>query len=258
VACAAAGRHARAPRRLGVLAARRRERIDTLAGSIVEAGGRAVAVRTDVEALVRRAVEEFGRLDVLVNNAGVARLGRLDVADWAAMVDVNVLGLLHRLAAALPVFRRQGHGHVVTTVSTAGLTVSPTMAVYAATKNAARTIMAGLRTESTDGVVRTTERSHPASSGPSSPTGWSRPPASGSRRTCGSSGSTRSRSLARCASPSSSRTLSRWLAHDPAHRAELRLLRSRPDHESRGLHRQVLGPFDLQARPRQQRPQLRE
>jgi NADP-dependent 3-hydroxy acid dehydrogenase YdfG len=149
-----------------VLAARRRERIDVLAKEIVDAGGRAIAVPTDVvsaedvHALVERAVDECGGVDVFVNNAGVARLGRLDhldVADWSAMIDVNVRGLLHGLAAVLPVFRRQGHGHVVTTVSTSGLTITPTMAVYAATKNAARTIMAGLRTESTDGVVRTTE-----------------------------------------------------------------------------------------------------
>jgi NADP-dependent 3-hydroxy acid dehydrogenase YdfG len=73
------------------------------------------------------------------------------------MIDVNLRGLLHALAAVLPVFRRQGHGHVIATVSTAGITISPTMGVYAATKNAARTIMEALRTESTDGVIRTTE-----------------------------------------------------------------------------------------------------
>ncbi|WP_249998788.1 SDR family oxidoreductase [Actinoplanes sp. M2I2] len=149
-----------------VLAARRGERIDALAASLREAGGRAIAVPTDVTVLddvhrlVRSAVDEFGRLDVLVNNAGVARLGRLDQADvddWSAMIDVNVRGVLHGIAAALPIFRRQGRGHVVTTVSTAGLRTTPTMAVYAATKNAARTIMEGLRAESTDGVLRTTE-----------------------------------------------------------------------------------------------------
>ncbi|MBL7260019.1 SDR family oxidoreductase [Paractinoplanes lichenicola] len=149
-----------------VLAARRREHIDALAGEITAAGGRAVAVATDVtdpddvRDLVRTAVDTFGGVDVFVNNAGVARLGRLDQAgldDWATMIDVNVRGLLHGLAAVLPVFREQGHGHVVTTVSTAGLKITPTMAVYAATKNAARTIMEGLRAESTDGVVRTTE-----------------------------------------------------------------------------------------------------
>ncbi|MFC4562416.1 SDR family oxidoreductase [Nocardiopsis mangrovi] len=134
-----------------VLAARRRERIDILAEAIAGAGGRALAVPTDVtrigdaQDLVDRTLAEFGRLD------------QLDVGGWSAMIDANVRGLLHGLAAALPVFRRQGHGHVITTVSTSGITISPTVAVYAATKNAARTIMEGLRTESTDGVVRTTE-----------------------------------------------------------------------------------------------------
>lgn len=148
-----------------VLAARRRERIDALAGTIQSGGGRAIAVPMDVtiaddmHAFVEAAVAEFGHLDAFVNNAGLARLGRLEdggTDDWAAMVDVNLRGLLNGLDAALPVFRRQGHGHVVTTVSTAGITIKPTMAVYAATKNAARTIMEGLRAESTDGVIKTT------------------------------------------------------------------------------------------------------
>lgn len=72
------------------------------------------------------------------------------------MIDVNLRGVLHGIAAALPVFRRQGGGHFVTTVSTAGLRTVPTMAVYGATKNAVRTVMEGLRQESTDGVIRTT------------------------------------------------------------------------------------------------------
>ncbi|MDT5234183.1 MAG: hypothetical protein QOF47_170, partial [Mycobacterium sp.] len=75
---------------------------------------------------------------------------------WSAMIDVNLKGVLHGIAAALPVFRRQGNGHFVTTVSTAGLTIVPNMAVYAATKNAVRTVLEGLRQESTDGAVRTT------------------------------------------------------------------------------------------------------
>ncbi|MDY7089536.1 MAG: SDR family oxidoreductase [Actinomycetota bacterium] len=149
-----------------VLAARRREHIDNLTAEITAAGGRALAVPTDVTSLddVRRlvgtATDAFGGVDVFINNAGIARLGRLDqlgTGDWATMIDVNVRGLLHGLAAILPVFRAQGHGHVVTTVSTAGLKITPAMGVYAATKNAARTIMEALRTESTDGVVRTTE-----------------------------------------------------------------------------------------------------
>jgi NADP-dependent 3-hydroxy acid dehydrogenase YdfG len=80
----------------------------------------------------------------------------LDTDGWSAMIDVNLRGVLHGIAAALPVFQRQGHGHLVTTVSTAGLKITPTMAVYGATKNAVRTLLEGLRQESTDGVLRTT------------------------------------------------------------------------------------------------------
>jgi NADP-dependent 3-hydroxy acid dehydrogenase YdfG len=148
-----------------VLGARRTERLDDIAGEIREHGGQAVtcrvdvAARTDLERLVGTAVDHFDRLEVLVSNAGISKIGaisELDVDGWSAMIDVNMRGVLHGFAAALPIFRRQGRGHFVTTVSTAGLKIVPTMAVYAATKNAVRTLMEGLRQESTDGVVRTT------------------------------------------------------------------------------------------------------
>jgi NADP-dependent 3-hydroxy acid dehydrogenase YdfG len=148
-----------------VLGARRADRLDKLAEQIRDSGGRAVAVATDVtrpedlRRLADRAVTQFGRLDVLVSNAGISKIGPvadLDVSGWSAMIDVNLRGVLYGIAAALPVFRRQGHGHLVTTVSTAGLKIVPTMAVYAATKNAVRTLLEGLRQESTDGVLRTT------------------------------------------------------------------------------------------------------
>ena len=148
-----------------VLGARRTQRLDQLAQEIRDRGGRAITCATDVtrredlERLVGRAVTEFARLDVLVSNAGIAKIGPvadLDVDDWSAMIDVNLRGVLHGIAAALPVFRRRGHGHLVTTVSTSGLKIVPTQAVYAATKNAVRTLMEGLRQESTDGVLRTT------------------------------------------------------------------------------------------------------
>jgi NADP-dependent 3-hydroxy acid dehydrogenase YdfG len=148
-----------------VLGARRTQRLDELAQDICDHGGRAITCATDVarredlERLVGRAVTEFGRLDVLVSNAGVSKIGPvadLDVDGWSAMIDVNLHGVLHGIAAALPVFRRQGHGHLVTTVSTSGLKIVPTQAVYAATKNAVRTLLEGLRQESTDGVLRTT------------------------------------------------------------------------------------------------------
>ncbi|CAL9660612.1 putative oxidoreductase [Streptomyces sp. enrichment culture] len=148
-----------------VLAARRSERIDAIAQDIREAGGRAAACVVDVtraedlQRLVSHTVDRFGRIDVLVNNAGIAPispLAALDTEGWSAMIDVNLRGMLNGVAAALPVFRAQGSGHVVSIVSVAGLSVSPSMAVYAATKNAVRTVHEGLRTESTDGVVRTT------------------------------------------------------------------------------------------------------
>jgi NADP-dependent 3-hydroxy acid dehydrogenase YdfG len=148
-----------------VLGARRTERLDGLVEKIRARGGRAVGLSTDVtrredlERLVGVATEEFGRLDVLVSNAGISKIGpvaELDVDGWSAMIDVNLRGVMYGIAAALPVFRRQGQGHLVTTVSTAGLKIVPTMAVYAATKNAVRTLLEGLRQESTDGVLRTT------------------------------------------------------------------------------------------------------
>jgi NADP-dependent 3-hydroxy acid dehydrogenase YdfG len=148
-----------------VLGARRTERLEDIAGEIRSGGGVAITRRTDVtrsedlERLVGAAIGEFGQLDVLVSNAGISKIGPisdLDIDAWSAMIDANLRGVLHGIAAALPVFRGQGRGHFVTTVSTAGLKIVPTMAVYAATKNAVRTIMEGLRQESTDGVVRTT------------------------------------------------------------------------------------------------------
>jgi NADP-dependent 3-hydroxy acid dehydrogenase YdfG len=148
-----------------VLGARRTDRLDQLAEAIRDRGGRAISCATDVTRggdltrLVARSLAEYGQLDVLVSNAGISKIGPLadlDVDGWSAMIDVNLRGVLHGIAAALPVFRRQGHGHLVTTVSTAGLKIVPTQAVYAATKNAVRTLLEGLRQESTDGVLRTT------------------------------------------------------------------------------------------------------
>ncbi|KUI34609.1 SDR family oxidoreductase [Mycobacterium sp. GA-2829] len=148
-----------------VLGARRGDHLERLAAEIRDAGG-TVAVRPtdvtrldDVRLLVDLAVAEFGRLDVMINNAGVGRIGPiadLDVDGWSEMIDVNLRGVLHGIAAAMPVFRRQGRGHFVTTVSTSGLKIVPAQGVYAATKNAVRTVLEALRQESTDGVIRTT------------------------------------------------------------------------------------------------------
>jgi NADP-dependent 3-hydroxy acid dehydrogenase YdfG len=139
-----------------VLGARRSDRLAALAARIATAGGAAAWTRTDVRrredltALVALARQEYGRLDVLINNAGVGRISPIDelrVEEWDEMIDINLKGVLHGVAAALPVFREQGSGHVVNIVSTAGLRVVPNQAVYAATKNAVRTFSEGLRQE---------------------------------------------------------------------------------------------------------------
>ncbi|MFF6999574.1 SDR family oxidoreductase [Streptomyces sp. NPDC008313] len=139
-----------------VLGARRSERVEQLAAEIRERGGRAVGVPTDVrrrEDLVRlldTAVTEFGRLDVLVNNAGIGPISPLEdlrVDEWDDMIDVNLRGVLHGIAAALPIFRRQEAGHLVTVASTAAYRTVPGQAVYSATKTAVRTICEGLRQE---------------------------------------------------------------------------------------------------------------
>lgn len=142
-----------------VLGARGSDRLKALDDRIAASGGKSAYARTDVKRredlsnLVGLAMERFGKLDVLVNNAGIAPNSLLDelrVEDWEEMIDVNLKGVLYGIAAALPVFRRQGFGHFVNVISTAGIQIRPTMAVYAATKNAVRTITEALRQEAGD------------------------------------------------------------------------------------------------------------
>ena len=139
-----------------VLGARRTDNLKSLAERIAASGGEAIYARTDVKRrddlsnLVLLAIERYGKLDVFVGNAGIAPISPLDelrVEDWEEMIDVNLKGFLYGIAAALPVFRQQNFGHFVTVISTAGLQITPTMAVYAGTKNAVRTIAEGLRQE---------------------------------------------------------------------------------------------------------------
>ncbi|MFG2579144.1 SDR family oxidoreductase [Streptomyces malaysiensis] len=148
-----------------VLGARRSDRIEALAARIAGAGGEAAPVATDVKRradlsrLVATARERYGKLDVLVSNAGISPISPLDdlrVEDWEEMVDVNIKGVLYGIAEALPVFREQGFGHFVHTLSTAGLTIVPTMSVYAGTKNAVRAISEGLRQEAGESLRVTT------------------------------------------------------------------------------------------------------
>ena len=139
-----------------VLAARGEKRLSVVSDRVASAGGEVAHVvadvrrREDLTTLVDLALERFGRLDVLVGNAGIGPISPLDalrVDEWEDMIDVNLKGFLYGIAAALPVFRRQGTGHFVTVISTAGLRIVPQQAVYAGTKNAVRTICEGLRQE---------------------------------------------------------------------------------------------------------------
>ncbi|MFF2191421.1 SDR family oxidoreductase [Streptomyces sp. NPDC058157] len=147
-----------------LLGARRTERLDALAAELTALGGTATARRldvtdaADVQAFVHAAPDLYGRLDVLVNNAGIMSLSPLAEArtrEWDRMIDVNLRGVLHGIAAALPVMRAQGGGHIVNVASVGAYEVTPTAAVYCATKFAVRAISEGLRKESA-GDVRVT------------------------------------------------------------------------------------------------------
>ncbi|KPW83376.1 NADP-dependent 3-hydroxy acid dehydrogenase YdfG [Pseudomonas congelans] len=139
-----------------VLGARRIERLETLAADIEAQGGSArfraldVTDALDMQAFADFAKHAFGKIDVIINNAGVmplSPLAALKIAEWNQMLDVNVRGVLHGIAAVLPSMQAQGHGQVINISSIGGLAVSPTAAVYCATKFAVRAISDGLRQE---------------------------------------------------------------------------------------------------------------
>ncbi len=139
-----------------VLGARRTDRLNSVAVAITAAGGSArvraldVISREDVQGFVDFARAEFGRVDVLVNNAGVmplSPLSSLKMDEWDRMIDVNIRGVLHGIAAALPHMEAQGFGQIINISSIGGLHVTPTAAVYCATKFAVRAISDGLRQE---------------------------------------------------------------------------------------------------------------
>ncbi|MFT6465234.1 SDR family oxidoreductase [Pseudomonas sp. NyZ704] len=148
-----------------VLGARRKDKLDALVADLVSAGGEAVAYQTDVtsqtevNALIQGALKTFGRIDVLVNNAGLmanAPLSEGRVDEWDRMIDINIKGLLYGIAAALPVFQEQNSGHFINIGSVAGMKVfSPGGTVYSGTKFAVRAISEGLRHE-VGGSIRTT------------------------------------------------------------------------------------------------------
>ncbi|MBK1613796.1 oxidoreductase [Rubrivivax gelatinosus] len=148
-----------------VLGARRIERLRSLVEDLVRQGGQAMAVATDVTDraqvanLVDSAVSTFGRVDVLINNAGLmphSPLERLKVDDWERMVDVNLKGVLFGIAAALPHMQRQKSGHIINVSSVAGHKVGANGAVYSATKYAVRALSEGLRQEVKPWNIRST------------------------------------------------------------------------------------------------------
>jgi len=142
-----------------VIGARRTDRLEALATELNGAGGTVefrpldVTRLEDVQAFADFALAKFGRIDVIVNNAGVMPLSPLEalkIDEWNQMIDVNIRGVLHGIAATLPVMKQQGAGQVINISSIAGHQVWPTCAVYSATKYAVIAISDGLRQENTD------------------------------------------------------------------------------------------------------------
>ncbi|MEH2105527.1 SDR family oxidoreductase [Nostoc sp.] len=147
-----------------MLAARREDRLKELVAAIAKSGGTAtyqvtdVADRAQMEVLAKETLNTYGRIDVLINNAGLMPLSPLDqlkVEEWDQMIDVNIKGVLYGIAAVLPIMRQQKSGHVINLSSVAGHKVFPGAAVYCATKYAVRAISEGLRLES-NGEIRST------------------------------------------------------------------------------------------------------
>lgn len=145
-----------------VLAARRRDRIEALAE---ELGDKAMAVTTDVtdrqqvKELVDKTVKVYGRIDVMLNNAGLmplAPLEKLKIDEWDQMIDVNLKGVLHGIAAALPYMKEQKSGHFINVSSVYGHKLGPDATVYCATKFAVRALSEGLRQEVKPYNIRTT------------------------------------------------------------------------------------------------------
>ena len=161
----ATARHLSAQGATVVLGARRADRIQALANELNGSGAKSLAVATDVthsdqvQRLVDAAVETYGRIDVMLNNAGLmphSPLERLKIEDWDQMIDVNIKGVLYGIAAALPYMKEQKSGHFINVSSVAGHKVRTGGVVYAATKHALRVISEGLRMEVKPYNIRTT------------------------------------------------------------------------------------------------------
>ena len=161
----AVARHLAAMGAKVVLGARRTDRIEKLVAEIKENGGEALALATDVtnkndvKNLVDTAINTYGRIDVLINNAGIMPLSMLEsikVDEWDQMIDVNIKGVLYGIAAALPKMIEQKAGHIINTASVAAHLIFPASSVYSATKFTVRTLTNGLREEVTPHNIRTT------------------------------------------------------------------------------------------------------
>jgi NADP-dependent 3-hydroxy acid dehydrogenase YdfG len=161
----ATARHLAAQGASVALGARRAERINALSKEINDAGGKSLAMVTDVtkpddvKNLVDAAVKQFGRVDVMLNNAGVmpqSPLERLKIEEWDRLIDVNIKGVLYGIAAALPHMKQQQSGHIINVSSVAGHKVRAGSVVYAATKHAVRALSEGLRLEVKPYNIRTT------------------------------------------------------------------------------------------------------
>jgi NADP-dependent 3-hydroxy acid dehydrogenase YdfG len=161
----AAARHLSSLGATVVLGARRVDRIKALASELITRDGQALAVATDVtqfsqvQRLVDTAVQTYGRIDVIINNAGLmphSPLDRRKIDDWNRTIDVNIKGVLHGIGAVLPYMQKQKSGHIINVSSVAGHKVRAGGAVYAATKHAVRVISEGLREEVKPYDIRTT------------------------------------------------------------------------------------------------------
>ncbi len=148
-----------------VIEARRVERLEALASDIQADGGSVVVQRLDVteleqmQAIIEVAQSHFGRVDAVINNAGVMPLSSLEalkIEEWNRMIDVNIRGVLHGIASVLPVMKKQGFGHFINIASIGAYEVSPAAAVYCATKYAVRAITDGLRQETVGQGIRVT------------------------------------------------------------------------------------------------------
>lgn len=148
-----------------VLGARREDRLKEIVNDITSTGGKAtyltidVKQKADVQALVDKAVSTYGKIDVIINNAGlmpIAPMSEVRTDEWDNMIDINIKGVLYGIAAALPIFLKQGSGHFINLGSVAGIKVfAPGGTVYSGTKYAVRAISDGLRQE-VGGALRVT------------------------------------------------------------------------------------------------------